>query len=124
MNPLAITAAIDGLLGLVGQWIPDKDKQAEIRAHIVDVQARVTEALATLTGKLAEFESMKLAAELQAKTIPWVDALHKMGRLINGWALLVVVGAAHAMGKPLDADTVMWVAGVMGVYNYVKGQGR
>lgn len=113
-----------GLTDLISEAIPDKDKQAAIRAQIIEVQARVQESFNALTAKLAELEASQRIAELGVKTYPWLDALHKMGRQINGWAFLLVVAGCQLSGHPLDPTTAASVAAVLGVYNYVKGKGQ
>ena len=53
---------------IVSEFVEDKDKANELKAKIIG---------------LGETTYM---TELKTKTIPWVDALHKMGRQIGNYA--------------------------------------
>ena len=50
---------------LASEFIEDKDKANELKAKITELGEHV------------------YMTELQTKTVPWVDALHKMGRQIS-----------------------------------------
>jgi hypothetical protein len=60
-------------------------------------------------------------AELAVPTIPWVDALHKMGRQIQIYMLLFLGWYSTWTGKPLDPIAWGVLGGAVGVYHLVKG---
>jgi hypothetical protein len=57
----------DKTTDLISEAIEDKDK------------------LNTIKGKLGELKEQVYMKELDTKTVPWVDALHKMGRQIGNY---------------------------------------
>ena len=99
-------APINSLLELIREVVPDKDKQAEIAARLEEVRQNV------------------YMAELNTKTIPWVDAVHKMGRQLIGFVSLGV--GAYLMHKHPDINPASLAALLApgGIYNYVKGKGQ
>jgi hypothetical protein len=59
---------------------------------------------------------------LQTQTVPWVDALHKMGRQVMsylGYGL-----AFYMVHKGYDPMAAMAALAPGGIYNYVKGRGK
>lgn len=63
-------------------------------------------------------------AAVQVKTIPWVDALHKMGRQIQVYLVIALAWYCASQGK--DLPPVAWsvVGGAVGVYGIMKGKGK
>ena len=104
-NPLALFRSIDKAIDVIGEVVEDKD----------------------LTNKLkAEFETLKeqvYLAELGTKTIPWVDALHKMQRGILSILSMLVSVALVYMGVD-DPLSLAAAVGPAGVYNLAKGKGK
>lgn len=95
------------LVGLVRDLVPDGDLRA------------------TLEAKARELEIGLRVAELNSKTIPWVDALHKLSRSLQVvLVLVVVVGLSVWRGEPLPWETIASIAGLPGVYFAAKGKGR
>ena len=94
----------DKTADLISEAIEDKDKLNEIR------------------GNLAKLKQENYALELQTKTIPWLDGLHKMSRTIGSW---LGYGLAFYMVRTgFDPMAVMAALAPGGVYNFVKGKGR
>lgn len=77
-----------------------------------------------LNAKLNELREQVYMAELNTKTVPWVDAVHKMGRQIIS-ILNVVVPAVVIYFNP-DVNPLVFVAmaGPSAIYNHVKGKGK
>ena len=95
------------LVGLVREIVPDGDKRAELEARMQELQVNVR------------------LAELNNKTIPWVDALHKMSRSVQVVLVLgVVVGLSLWRGEALPWETIASIAGLPGVYFAAKGKGQ
>lgn len=71
-----------------------------------------------------DLELQAYVAELSAKTIPWVDALHKMGRLLTQW-LLIGMGILQMMtGKQLSEVVWLTIGGPVALYTWMKGRGK
>ena len=92
------------VVDLIGEAVEDKDKANEIK------------------------EKLMLAAEstynneLATKTVPWVDALHKMSRNIGSW---LGYGLAFFMvHQGYDPMAAMAAIAPGGIYNFVKGKGK
>lgn len=61
MNPLErISDLVGRALGIISEAVTDKDKQAELRAHVIELQTAATVAI------------------VQTPTVPWVDAVVKL----------------------------------------------
>jgi hypothetical protein len=119
-----IGEAFKGLFDVLGQWIPDKDKQAEIRAHLIEIQANVTEGAIALQGKIEELQAQIAIAALQSNLPTWVKALHLMGRQIHAGLIVLVVGTCHLIGKPIDPNVLMIMIAPGTVYTIAKGKGQ
>lgn len=63
-------------------------------------------------------------AELQVKSIPWVDGLHKMGRQILALAQIGFYAWAVGAGVEITPQLVAGVSGVAGIYTLAKGRGQ
>lgn len=92
------------VVDLADQFIEDKDKVNEIKRALY----------------LAAEETYK--TELLTKTVPWIDALHKMGRQITGY---VGYGLAFYMVK-MGYDPMAAMAAVApgGIYAAFKNKGK
>jgi len=108
MSLIDFLGPIGRALDIVDQAVEDKDKAAEIRASLEALRERV------------------YVAELQTKTIPWVDAVHKLAR--PAISLVAVVLPAVVLMVSPDVDPSFINAMLAGnvpaaVYHYVKGKG-
>ena len=63
-------------------------------------------------------------AELQTKTIPVVDAIHKMGRQLLAIGQIGFYAWALKNGYEIDWELVAGVSGATGIYTAVKGKGK
>ena len=97
---------IDSTHDIVSQVVVDKDKQNEI------------------FGLLESMRQEVYLAELGTKTVPWVDALHKMGRQILNIATIT----ATVLLLLLDVEITPTIALVLGggnvSYQLIKGVGK
>lgn len=98
----AVKSAID----LAGQYIEDKDERNKMITRLVEMQAQ------------------EEIARLNAKTIPWVDAVHKMMRPFLWLAVIGVWGYCKANAIAVDLDELTLMAAGPGVYTILKGRGR
>ena len=90
---------------IVSEYVEDKDKANELRAKIVELGEKT------------------YLAELHTKTVPWVDALHKMTRPIGTW---ISYGLCFYMVHTGITDPIALAACFApgGIYNFVKGKGK
>jgi hypothetical protein len=93
---------INKVLDIVSEAVPDKDKRDAIFARLEEVKQNV------------------YLAELNTKTIPWVDAMHKMGRQVISLLPFVLLW----VHPDIDVNTLLAASAPGGIYNYVKGRGK
>lgn len=111
---------LDKSIDIVDKLVEDKDLRNELRAEL----------------QRAEMDLRKLAeqtyiAELQVKTIPWIDATHKMGRQILSLLNLIIPPITVIILAYMDIPLTEKHMVVLGVgsaatvaYNTVKGKGN
>ena len=97
---------IDSARDIASQAVTDKDKRNEI-FRILD-----------------QLKSELHLAELATKTIPWVDALHKMGRQINNFMLIWVVLILGLLDITITQNMVFLMGGGNLAYQIIKGRGK
>ena len=97
-------------LDLADQAITDTDKQNELIAHLSE-------------GKGLIDQELHLR-ELSIKTIPWVDALHKMGRQLLNFITIIAVFILLLLDLDIDGPTAAVLGGPNMVYQYVKKVGK
>lgn len=93
------------VIDIVDKYVPDKDLAAELKS------------------KLELGAQNVYLTELATKTVPWVDALHKMIRPIgtlSGYGLCAYM-IHQGITDPI-ALAACFAPG--GVYNFVKGKGK
>jgi len=89
---------------IVSEAVEDVDKSNELRAKIVQLGEQV------------------YLQELQTKTVPWVDALHKMGRQITGY--LGYALAFYMVKEGYDPMAAMAAVAPGGIYAAFKNKGK
>ena len=106
-NPVsAAFGTVGKIADLADKWIVDKDAKIQIEAQLEQLKQQV------------------YITELGVSTIPWVDALHKMGRQII--SLVTLVGGIGLVYFKPDVDPMVlaMIAGPSGIYNFAKGKGK
>jgi hypothetical protein len=93
-----ITKALD----LAKEYVEDKDKRNELAVEIIRIQAKAD----------------------SVSTVPWVDAVHKMGRQLLWFCVIGFYVYSWNKGKPIDLETLALLAGGPGLYTLMKGKGR
>lgn len=110
-NPLEWIGSVFGLLDksadIVKEAVTDKDKQNELIAHLEEVR---TTAL--------------YAIELQTKTIPWIDGLHKMGRQILNLVVIIVWLVGILTDHTFTQYDMLILGGGNVAYQLIKGKGK
>ena len=99
-----------------------KDTADIIKEAVVDkdAQNKIIEALDTLRMQV---EREVYLAELGTKTIPWVDALHKMGRQILNALTIAAVCVLLLNNIPVTGEVALILGGGNLAYQIVKGKG-
>lgn len=135
LNPFRET--VNSAAGTIDKLVLDKDLALELKTQVRVIELKGEElALALerteieLDAALAQAKEQSHQMALQSKTIPWVDALHKMARtllallnmLINAGVILYLA----RIGVEINAETmaILGAGGVAaGTYIYKKGKG-
>jgi hypothetical protein len=95
---------------IVKKAVTDKDLQNKLIYNLEELQRQVDREI--------------YVKELETRTIPWVDALHKMGR--QNLALICVIATVGLM--ILGYEITPTVAAILGAptitYNIIKGKGK
>ena len=99
------------VIDIADKAITDKDKLNEFR-HELDMASE----------ELRQMLEETYRQELQTETVPWVDALHKMGRQMMSYAGYGL--AFYMVYKGYDPMAAMAALAPGGIYNYVKGKGQ
>ena len=94
----------DKTVNLVSEAIEDPDKLNEIK------------------GNIERLKQERYTLELQTKTVPWVDALHKMGRQITGY--LGYGLAFYMVQQGYDPMAAMAAVAPGGIYAAFKNKGK
>ena len=94
------------VVGVVSEFVEDKDKANELSARLQ-----------------SELNNIYLA-ELQVKTVPWVDAVHKMGRQLMSYASMAAGCYLLTVNPDINPLALGAVVGPAGAYNIVKGRGK
>ncbi|WP_346840160.1 hypothetical protein [Microbulbifer sp. SAOS-129_SWC] len=104
---------IDKGLDIVDQFVVDKDKRAELRATLEQTRER-----------FKQLQEQSYQLELQTKTVPWIDGVHKMGRqLLSVFSLGVGALLLH-LHPDIDPLSLGAVVAPGGIYNLIKGRGK
>jgi len=92
------------VIDVVDQYVEDKDKANELK-HKLNMGAQQV-----------------YLTELNTKTVPWVDALHKMGRQITGYVGYVL--AFYMVHQGYDPMAAMAAVAPGGIYAAFKNKGK
>ena len=99
-----------GTKDLISESITDVDKANEIIGQLDTLGTQVKETI--------------YLSELATKTIPWVDALHKMGRQLTNYLTLIIVGLLVWHGHVFTQWDVILLTGGTVAYQVIKGKGK
>jgi len=86
-----------------------------------DAQNKILESLDILRMTVAK---EVYVAELNTKTIPWIDAVHKMGRQILNASTMGIVFVLLMYDKEITGPVALILGGGNAVYQFVKGKGK
>ena len=105
-NPLQWLGIIDKGVDIIDKAVVDKDKQIELQEIF------------------RQLKEQTYQLELNTKTVPWVDALHKMGRQILSLLSLVVPAVLLYTNPDINPAALAAALTPGGIYNFVKGKGQ
>lgn len=91
-------------------------------ADLISEAIEDVDKLNTIKGNLETLKQDVYKIELQTKTVPWVDALHKMGRQLTGY--LGYTLAFYMVHEGFDAMAVMAAVAPGGLYAVFKNKGK
>ena len=101
-------------------WLNPFNKIADIvDKAVIDQDQKIA-----LTNALEQLKEQVYMRELDTKTVPWVDALHKMGRQIISLVNIVAGIVIMYINPEVDPLSLAAVLGAGGIYNAVKGKGK
>lgn len=104
-------------------WINPFNKVADLVSEVVEDVDKKNE----INARLAELKDQVYMMELQTKTIPWVDAIHKMSRPIMAIVSTVAPVIVLVFVPDISMDKLMLVMGgsvPAAIYTKLKGKGR
>lgn len=111
LNPLdwinKLFSLADKASDIAKEAVTDKDKQNELIAHLEEIR-----------------QTTMYLAELNTKTVPIIDGIHKLGRQILNLFSIVVVVILIAMGHELTQWDVLVLTGGNLAYQLIKGSGK
>lgn len=71
-----------------------------------------------------KLKAMFYLTELNTKTLPLIDGLHKLGRQLLAWGQVGFYAWASAQGVEITWELVAGVSGATGAYTLAKGKGK
>jgi len=77
-----------------------------------------------LQSTLAQLKQAVYIAELQTKTVPWVDALHKMARPLISLTAIIAASVVITFNPEIDLMKLLAGGGPAVIYNLIKGKGN
>lgn len=101
-----IGSLLDKTHDIIDQVVEDKDKKNKIFENLSTIGQQV------------------YVKELETKTIPWVDGLHKMGRQILNLATIIAVVILLLLNVEITPTIVLILGGPNVAYQVVKGKGK
>ncbi len=99
-------------------WFGLFDKTADLVSEAIEDPDKLNEN----KGNIEQLKQERYKLELQAKTVPWVDALHKMGRQLTGY--LGYGLAFYMVNQGYDPMAAMAAVAPGGIYAAFKNKGK
>jgi len=85
-----------------------------------DAQNKILENLVSLKEQIAKEIYLK---ELETKTVPWVDGLHKMSRIILSFSCISATVLLMVLGHEITPTVAIILGGPTAAYTIIKGKG-
>jgi hypothetical protein len=135
--------ALAGAFGLSPEASPDEisaaiqaDPNASLKLQVAEMdyhvkmkelendQLRISNETYELENKRIKDENNNYRKELDTRTVPWVDALHKMGSQITNWSIIVIWGFAVWQDHTFTQYDILLLGGGNLAYQLIKGTGK
>jgi len=100
----------DRTANIIQEAVLDKDKANEILENLDTIRMTV--------------EKEVYVKELETKTVPWIDGLHKLGRQILNLLVIIAVCLLMLSGKTITPEVALILGGGNIAYQFVKGKGK
>jgi len=100
------------------------DNVADVAKEAITDKDMLNNLIGALEGGKQEITKELYLAELNSHTIPWVDALHKMGRQISNWLLIIAVVLLAALDVDISGPMMLLMGGGNVAYQIIKGKGK
>lgn len=97
---------------------------ADIAKEAITDKDKLNALLGKLEGGKQQIEQALYLKELSTKTIPWVDALHKMGRQLLNYSTLIVVTVLSLNNVEITPSLALILGGGNVAYQVIKGVGK
>ncbi|NIB44755.1 hypothetical protein HBA55_34565 [Pseudomaricurvus alkylphenolicus] len=104
----------------ITDWINPFNRVADIVSEVVEDK----DARNKLNHELESLKHQVYIVELNTKTVPWIDAVHKMGRQLISVTSLITGVVLVYVNPEIDPLTLGAILGPGGIYNAVKGKGK
>lgn len=101
-------------------WLNPFNKVADLVSEVVEDKDKANE----IKARLEELRQQVYLTELNTKTVPWVDALHKMGRQLLSYSSIIGGVIVLTVNPDVNPIALASILGPGGVYNFVKGKGK
>lgn len=106
---------------VIGQLFSDTAEIIKETVLDVDAQNRILGQLETIKLNIDKVIYIK---ELETKTIPWVDSIHKVGRQILNVLTILVVGGLLLADIEITPTVALILGGGNVAYQVIKGPGK
>lgn len=95
---------------IIKEAVVDKDKQNAIIENLDTIKMTI--------------EKEIYIKELETKTVPWIDAVHKMGRQILNILSIIVVAILALKNIEITPTMALVLSGGNVAYQLIKGKGK
>jgi hypothetical protein len=99
-----------GIKDIASEAIEDKDKANELISKLDELKNVIDKEV--------------YLAELGTATIPWADALHKLGRQILNFLQIAAVVVLMLCGQTITPEVALALTGSNVAYQLIKGKGK
>lgn len=104
----------------LSDWINPFNRVTDIIKEAVTDKDKLNQ----LNFELENLKQQVYVAELNTKTIPWIDGLHKMGRQILSLLSIAAGFFLAYKGIDIDFETAALIGGPGSAYILSKGKGK
>jgi len=105
-----ISDLLKGAEEIASEAIIDEDKKTEVIGKLEEIKQNV--------------DHVVYLAELETKTLPWVDGLHKMARSILNIVTIVAVVVLSLFDVVITPQMALVLGGGNVAYQLIKGKGK